>query len=112
MAADDRLFLTPGQHGEVAELTGAHTKAGQIRNLQTNGIRHSINAAGWPVVPVSAIDGAPVARDPKAWTPRVLAAALLNSGKPVKVFGLTASGDPKHPLMLGYDTQLVEWRPA
>ena len=35
---------------------------------------------------------------------------LFESGKPVKIFGLTASGDPKHPLMLGYDTPLVEWR--
>lgn len=34
---------------------------------------------------------------------------LFASGKPVKVFGLTASGDPKHPLMLGYDTPLVDW---
>jgi len=75
MGAADRLFLTPGSHGEVAELTGAHTKAGQIRNLLQNGIRHSINAAGWPVVPVSAVDGTPAARDPKAWTPRVLSKA-------------------------------------
>lgn len=41
-----------------------------------------------------------------------LAARLHASGKPVKVFGLTASGDPKHPLMLGYSTPLVDWRPA
>ncbi|MNJ40255.1 hypothetical protein D3C77_351460 [compost metagenome] len=34
---------------------------------------------------------------------------LLTSGKPVLHFGLTASGDPKHPLMLGYDTQLIPW---
>lgn len=36
---------------------------------------------------------------------------LETSGKPVMHFGLTASGDPKHPLMLGYDTPLVPWRP-
>lgn len=35
---------------------------------------------------------------------------LLTSNKPVLHFGLTASGDPKHPLMLGYDTPLIEWR--
>lgn len=29
---------------------------------------------------------------------------------PVFIFGLTKSGDPKHPLMLGYDTQLTEWK--
>lgn len=34
---------------------------------------------------------------------------LFASGKPVKVFGHTAAGDPKHPLMLGYDTPLVDW---
>lgn len=51
------LFLTPGSHGQVAELTGAHTRACQLRVLQQNGVRHMINAAGWPVVPMSAIDG-------------------------------------------------------
>ena len=34
---------------------------------------------------------------------------LLESGKPVKIFGRTKSGDPKHPLMLGYDTALVDY---
>lgn len=75
MGAAERLFLTPGSHGEVADLTGAHTKAGQIRNLLQNGMRHSINAAGWPVVSVSAVEGTGVERDSKAWTPRVLAKA-------------------------------------
>lgn len=37
----------------------------------------------------------------------ILMDALLSSGKPVMHFGLTKSGDPKHPLMLGYDTPLV-----
>lgn len=31
------------------------------------------------------------------------------SGKPVKCFGTTLSGDPKHPLMLGYATPLTDW---
>jgi hypothetical protein len=31
---------------------------------------------------------------------------LLDSAKPVMHFGLTVSGDPKHPLMLGYGTRL------
>lgn len=35
---------------------------------------------------------------------------LVATGKPVRTFGLTASGDPKHPLMLGYDTPLADWR--
>lgn len=31
---------------------------------------------------------------------------ILESGKPAMHFGLTKSGDPKHPLMLGYATPL------
>jgi hypothetical protein len=34
---------------------------------------------------------------------------LKQSGKPIFCLGKTLSGDPKHPLMLGYSTQLVEW---
>lgn len=29
--------------------------------------------------------------------------------KPMYTFGFTNSGDPKHPLMLGYETPLLEW---
>lgn len=36
-------------------------------------------------------------------------ALLLASGKPVKIFGLTACGSPRHPLMLGYAGGLVDW---
>lgn len=39
----------------------------------------------------------------------VLMDALVSSGKPVMHFGKTVSGDPKHPLMLGYDTKLTPW---
>lgn len=39
----------------------------------------------------------------------VLMDALVSSGKPVLHFGLTKGGDPKHPLMLGYGTQLQAW---
>jgi hypothetical protein len=38
-------------------------------------------------------------------------AMLVASGKPMKCFGLSQSGDPLHPLMLGYNTALVEWKP-
>lgn len=70
MGAAERLFLTPGSHGEVAELTGAHTKAGQIRNLLQNGIRHSINAAGWPVVLWANLEGGkPVKATRSEWKP-------------------------------------------
>lgn len=34
---------------------------------------------------------------------------LVASGKPIRIFGLTDGGDPKHPLMLSYNTPLVEW---
>lgn len=33
---------------------------------------------------------------------------LRASGKPVMTFGLTGGGDPKHPLMLGYSTRLIQ----
>lgn len=36
-------------------------------------------------------------------------AMLIATEKPVMHFGLTASGDPKHPLMLGYATPLQDW---
>lgn len=39
----------------------------------------------------------------------VLSDALVSSGKPVKCFGFTKSGDPLHPLMLAYSTRLVDW---
>ena len=42
---------------EVRELTGAGTKAGQIRTLCQNGIRHTIKANGWPCVPRAAVLG-------------------------------------------------------
>lgn len=34
---------------------------------------------------------------------------LTGSGKPVLHFGTTKSGQPLHPLMLGYDTSLTPW---
>lgn len=34
---------------------------------------------------------------------------LKQSGKPLFCLGKTTSGDPKHPLMLGYSTQLIKW---
>lgn len=35
---------------------------------------------------------------------------LLASDKPVKCFGKTVSGDPKHPQMLSYSTELVNFK--
>lgn len=39
----------------------------------------------------------------------VLRDQILASGKPVKVWGLSQSGDPLHPLTLAYSLPLVEW---
>jgi hypothetical protein len=41
----------------------------------------------------------------------VLLKTLVATGKPMFTFGLTRSGDPKHPLMLGYDTRLLPFHP-
>ena len=38
-----------------------------------------------------------------------LRVTMMGSGMPVKIFGLTQSGDPAHPLMLACSTPLVEW---
>lgn len=48
---------------------------------------------------------------PLALRPRLddLREMLFFSGKPVMTFGFTKAGDPKHPLMLGYDTVLQPW---
>ncbi|WMD23909.1 DUF1643 domain-containing protein (plasmid) [Achromobacter seleniivolatilans] len=49
---------------------------------------------------------------PRALWPQLeeMLALLRASGKPIKHLGLTQSGDPRHPVMLGYDTPLVLWR--
>ena len=39
-----------------------------------------------------------------------LADRIVKAGKPVKIFGFTQNGDPQHPLMLGYDTPLIDWK--
>lgn len=50
---------------------------------------------------------------PRALRPRIDAVReLLRTGTaPVQVFGLTAGGDPKHPLMLSYATERKDWVP-
>lgn len=39
----------------------------------------------------------------------VVKAMIFAAGKPVKIFGLTNSGDPLHPLTLAYATPLIDW---
>ncbi|MNC80123.1 protein of unknown function [Pseudomonas linyingensis] len=61
------LFLS---HREVCEMTGAGTKAGQVRVLVKNGIRHTIKANGWPCVARAAILGTQEKHEKPAWQPR------------------------------------------
>ncbi|WP_288082194.1 DUF4224 domain-containing protein [Pseudomonas sp.] len=61
------MFLTKP---EIAELTGAGTKGGQIAVLKRNGIRHTIKASGWPCVTRDAVLGTQAAKEKPAWQPR------------------------------------------
>jgi hypothetical protein len=42
---------------ELAELTRCKLKAGQVAFLRKNGIRHYVDAHGWPVVTRAAVEG-------------------------------------------------------
>lgn len=42
---------------EIAELTRAQTRRRQVAFLVRNGIRHYVDAYGWPVVTRSAVEG-------------------------------------------------------
>lgn len=67
----DTLFLSRSQ---VAELTGARTRRRQIDVLVRNGIRHTINASGWPVVTRAAVEGHAEPAQTAGWTPNKKAA--------------------------------------
>lgn len=55
---------------EIAELTRAHTRARQLAFLRKNGIRHYVDAHGWPVVTRAAVEGVPEPKNPaKEWMP-------------------------------------------
>ena len=67
------MFLT---REEVAALTGAKTRKRQIANLRQNCIRHTINAAGWPVVARAVVEGtAKREQDKKPWRSAALDSA-------------------------------------
>lgn len=44
---------------EIAEFTRSRTRAGQVAMLVKNGIRHSLDLHGWPVVTRSAVESVP-----------------------------------------------------
>ena len=53
---------------ELTELTRTPRKAGQVAFLRQNGIRHYLDAHGWPVVTRAAVEGiAEQAQPKKAW---------------------------------------------
>lgn len=65
MSAAD-MFLS---RAEVDRLTGAKTRKKQIEVLRRNGIRHTLDAGGWPVVTRAAVEGRPAEAQDKRWKP-------------------------------------------
>lgn len=56
---------------EIAALSRTKLKAGQVAFLRTNGIRHYVDAHGWPVVTRAAVEGeaGPAQAAATAWKP-------------------------------------------
>lgn len=55
---------------ELTELCRTPRKAGQVAFLLQNGIRHYVDAHGWPVVTRAAVEGQPEAEQTaKPWKP-------------------------------------------
>lgn len=55
---------------EIAILTRSKLKAGQLAFLRQNGIRHYVDAHGWPVVTRAAVEGErDQAQAPVSWKP-------------------------------------------
>jgi len=55
---------------EVRQLTRSPQRAKQVAFLRANGIRHYVDAHGWPVVLRSSVEGGPSAKADTTWTPR------------------------------------------
>jgi hypothetical protein len=56
---------------EIAELTRAQTRRLQLAFLRSNGIKHYLDAHGWPVVTRAAVEGTPErGQDAPTWKPR------------------------------------------
>lgn len=55
---------------EMREMTRSHTRAGQVAFFVRNGIRHYVDAHGWPVVLRTAVEAQPdPGQDKPAWVP-------------------------------------------
>jgi len=55
---------------QLAELCRTSRKAGQVQFLRLNGIRHYLDAHGWPVVTHAAVEGqVEPAQASKTWKP-------------------------------------------
>lgn len=60
------MFLSDRQ---VRRLTGENEKSAQIRWLVAQGVRHWVNAAGKPIVPVSEIEAPGTRATAPGWSP-------------------------------------------
>lgn len=67
MSAAERLQVL--SRTEVAEMARSRTRAGQVTFLKKNGIRHYVDAHGWPVVLRSAVEGEVAPPAPAKWNP-------------------------------------------
>jgi hypothetical protein len=55
---------------EIRAMTRTPFRARQAAFLKANGIRHYLDAHGWPVVLRSSVEGSTAAKPAPAWTPR------------------------------------------
>jgi len=63
-------FLT---REEVKELTGAHSRQRQIDTLKQQRVPFFVNAAGWPVVSRSVLNGErAMPKKSEGWTPPIM----------------------------------------
>ena len=66
MSATDLIL----SRNEVRQLARSATRAGQVKFLRQNGIRHYVDAHGWPVVLRASVDGSePTKAKKPTWQP-------------------------------------------
>jgi hypothetical protein len=58
---------------EVRQLARSATRAGQVKFLRQNGIRHYVDAHGWPVVLRAAVEGGDAKPKKAGWQPGLVA---------------------------------------